>query len=94
MTDNWIPGFPTKSFRPIPGSAKVHFLMNDDGTDWIVRAFFHEEVAETVLQIPISRYGGDDFVSWMHDKHGQYTVRSAYNLVRTATFFSDTAKRG
>jgi hypothetical protein len=71
--------------------------MNDDGTDWeeqTVRAFFHEEVAETVLQIPISRYGGDDFVSWMHDKHGQYTVRSAYNLARTATFFSDTAKKG
>jgi hypothetical protein len=55
--------------------------------------FFHEELADTVLQIPISRHGGEDFVSWVHDKHGQYTVRSAYNMARTTIFFSDTARR-
>jgi hypothetical protein len=25
--------------------------------------------------------------SWAHDKHGQYTVKSAYNFARTANFF-------
>jgi hypothetical protein len=99
MKDNWIPGFPTNSFKPlsrIPRSAKVQFLMNDEDTDWeeqTIHAFFQEELANTVLQIPISRHGGEDFVSWVHDKHGQYTVRSAYNMARTTIFFSDMARR-
>uniref|UniRef100_A0A0E0B477 Uncharacterized protein n=1 Tax=Oryza glumipatula TaxID=40148 RepID=A0A0E0B477_9ORYZ len=32
--------------------------------------------------LPISRFGDEDFASWPHDKHGTYTVRSAYNLAR------------
>jgi hypothetical protein len=93
MTDSWIPGFPKGSFiplSPIPNTAKVRYLMNDAGTSWeadTVRAFFHQELADTILQIPISRRGGDDFVSWPHDKFGLYTVRSAYNLARTSSFF-------
>jgi ribonuclease HI len=50
--------------------------------------FFHEELADTILRIPISRRGGEDFVSWPHDKFGIYTVRSAYNLARTASFYT------
>jgi hypothetical protein len=44
------------------------------------------------IQVPISRLGGDDFVSWPHDKHGVYSVRSAYNLVRTSSFFAKRCK--
>jgi hypothetical protein len=93
MTDSWIPGFPKGSFKPlspIPNIAKVRYLMNDPGTSWeafTVRAFFHQELADTILQIPISRRGGVDFVSWPHDKFGLYTVRLAYNLARTSSFF-------
>jgi hypothetical protein len=100
IKDNWIPGYPAGTFTPlspIPSTAKVRFLMNDSGTEWevdTVRAFFHTEIAETILNVPISKHGGEDFVSWMHDKHGQYTVRSAYNLARTASFFSDTGAAG
>jgi hypothetical protein len=35
MKDPWIPGFPVGSFKPlspIPNSAKVRYLMSDDGT--------------------------------------------------------------
>jgi hypothetical protein len=72
--DNWIPGTPAGMFKPlspIPDSAKVRFLMNEDGTEWVedtVRAFFHEDLANTILQLPISKHGGEDFVSWTHDK--------------------------
>jgi hypothetical protein len=65
--------------------------MSGDGKGWeedTVRAFFHDELAELILRIPISGRSGTDFVSWPHDKFGQYTVRSAYNLARTAAFFS------
>jgi hypothetical protein len=100
--DNWIPGFPAdtiKPLSPIPAAAKFCFLMNDEGNAWevdTVRMFFHDELASTILQIPIRRHGGDDYVSWAHDKHGLYTVKSAYNLARTESFFSNrgTAGRG
>lgn len=45
-SDNWIPGFPIGSFKPlspIPKTAKVRCLMNAEGTAWeedTVRAFF------------------------------------------------------
>jgi hypothetical protein len=69
--------------------------MNESGQGWeedTVRAFFHEDLANSILQIPISRLDGDDFVSWPHDKHGVYSVRSAYNLVRTLSFFAKRCK--
>uniref|UniRef100_A0A8I6Y3E3 Reverse transcriptase domain-containing protein n=1 Tax=Hordeum vulgare subsp. vulgare TaxID=112509 RepID=A0A8I6Y3E3_HORVV len=102
MRDNWIQGFRQGSFNslfPIPDSTRVRYLMNDEGTAWeeaTVRAFFHGELAEAILQIPISWRGGLDFISWPHDRCGQYTVRSAYNMARTASFFStyQTAGRG
>jgi hypothetical protein len=71
--------------------------MNEEGTSWevdTVHAFFHEELAERILQIPISRHGGADFVSWPHDKFGNYTVKSAYLLARTGSFFARQADEG
>jgi hypothetical protein len=40
---------------------------------------FLEDLANKILQIPISRLGGDDFITWPH-KIGVYTVQSAYFL--------------
>jgi hypothetical protein len=102
MGDNWIPGFmkgTIKPLFPIPMSAKVMYLMNEAGNGWevdTVRAFFHEELADAILKVPISRHGGEDFISWPLDKYGQYSVQSAYNFARTASFFThfDSAGRG
>jgi hypothetical protein len=102
MKDNWIPHNPKGTFTPlslIPDSAKVRYLLKEEGTGWevdTVRAFFHEELANIILGIPISRRGSADFVSWPYDKFGIYTVKSAYNLARTASFFDrqGTAGRG
>jgi hypothetical protein len=98
MADNWIPGFRVGTFQqlfPIPHTAKVRYLMNDEGTAWendTVRVFFHAELAETILQVPISKRGGEDFASWQFDKRGIYTVKSAYNLAKTAAFFNTREK--
>jgi hypothetical protein len=65
--------------------------MSDEGTSWeedTVEAFFHEDLAEVILQIPISRCWGADFVSWPHDKFVQYIVCSAYNMARTSALFT------
>jgi hypothetical protein len=51
-----------------------------------VRAFFHEELADKIFGVPISRIGGEDFVSWPFDKHGVYSVKSGYNLAKTSVF--------
>jgi hypothetical protein len=48
-----------------------------------VRSVFEEEVADKILQIPISRHGCDDYASWPLSRCGVYTVRSAYHLARS-----------
>ena len=58
-------------------------MLDGDHGGWdpdVVRSDFEEEVASSILLIPISRFGDDDFVSWPHSKFGMYTVRS--NMVR------------
>jgi hypothetical protein len=45
-------------------------------------------------KVSISRHGGDNFVSSMHDKQGQYTAISAYHLAMTASFFFEWATAG
>jgi hypothetical protein len=76
MRGNWIPGFQQgtiKPLSPIRATAKVRYLLNKEGNGWeedTVRVFFHDELAEVILQIPINRRGGDDFISWPHDKFG------------------------
>jgi hypothetical protein len=42
--DTWIPGFQVgtlKPLSPIPGNAKVRFLMNEAGTRWEEETFEH-----------------------------------------------------
>ena len=59
-----------------------------------MRSFFADPIAEQILQVPISRFGGDDFLSWPHDKLGTYSVKSGYNLTRSENFFSSTSGKG
>jgi hypothetical protein len=53
-----------------------------------IQFFFPEELANVIHQIPISKYGAEDFASWPLARFGMYTVRSAYNMARTNKFFS------
>jgi ribonuclease HI len=100
LTDNWIPNFAPGSLRtlaPIPSGASVDFCLNESRRAWdvdTVRSVFEEDVANQILQIPISRRGGEDFVSWPFTKFGVYTVRSAYNMARTESFFVERSKHG
>ena len=101
LTDNWIPNFKPGSFRllaPVPAGATVDFLLSDDdhcswNTD-TVHSIFEEEVANQILQIPISRRVSEDFMSWPFTRFGEYSVASAYNLARTEKFYMDRSKQG
>lgn len=58
------------------------WMMIDLGT-WnkeTIHAFFHADIASEIMQLPVSRHGGDDYTRWPHNKFGEYPVRSAYNL--------------
>jgi hypothetical protein len=78
-----------KTLIPVPEGATVSFLIDEAHGHWdseLVSSVFEEVVAAQILQVPISRLGGDDFASWPHSNFGSYTVKSAYNLVRTRDF--------
>jgi hypothetical protein len=100
LKDNWIPGtIPCvlRTLAPIRDNLKVASLFAANEQSWDearVRALFAEEVASQILQLPISRHGDDDFLSWPHTKHGGYTVRSAYNLARHETAQVERSSNG
>lgn len=100
LTDNWIPDCKPSSFKllsPVPDGTTVDLLIDEDLRSWdadLVRSVFKEDVANLVLQIPISRRGGDDFVSWPLTRFGDYTVSSAYNLAWRENFFVDRSGSG
>lgn len=100
ISDNWIPRFPPvilKPTSPIPLTATVHCLINEESGTWNlenVHAFFSHATALQILQVPISRHAGDDFVCWPHTRHGTFTVRSAYNLARSNKFLQAHSKNG
>jgi hypothetical protein len=73
----------------IPNIATVDCLIDEQSRSWIpetINAFFDDQTAGQIMQIPICRQGGDDFVRWPHTKNGVYSVRSAYNLGQVLCF--------
>lgn len=99
-TDFWIPEvrpYAVHTLLPIPVNATVKSLMVDRRRAWneeTVRTFFPVPVADCILQTQINRHGESDYVSWPHTRFGEYTVRSAYNLVRSADFFTEQSCTG
>ncbi|XP_073360453.1 uncharacterized protein [Aegilops tauschii subsp. strangulata] len=99
LKDHWIPSTPDllQPLYPIPVSATVHCLIDEDNGCWneeTVRAFFSDEVANDILQIPINLEGGSDFARWPLTRFGEYTVRSVYNMARTSRFLCDRSASG
>ena len=102
LHDSWIPGVLPSMLHPLvplSDDQTVDSLILDDSRAWnvdMVQAIFPEDVAMKVLQVPISRHGGEDFASWPHTRFGQYTVRSGYNLARSSRFCDQRSrsKRG
>jgi hypothetical protein len=99
-SDHWIPGRPPYMLKPlkrIPNSATIHCLIDEVSGSWVaesIYAFFDKETSDLIMQVPISRHGGSDFVRWPHTRNGLYSVRSAYNMARVDKFFVSRSRRG
>jgi hypothetical protein len=100
LVDNWIPECPpdkVSTLVPLPPNATVDFLMDEDSGTWdeeTVRSFFLDYIAIRILGVPLSRFRGADFAYWPHAKLGVYTVKSAYNLVRSKKFVHQRSLSG
>lgn len=49
----------------------------------VVRALFHEDIAEKILSLPLYDIWVEDVLLWNPDSRGAYTVKSAYQLCQT-----------
>jgi ribonuclease HI len=85
--DKWIPGI---CAARLMGSLiatdveRVEELIDLDLHQWrsqLVRNIFFAPDAELILQIPLRRSIGEDWVAWHHEKSGVYSVRSAYHAL-------------
>ncbi|KAE8778325.1 Alanyl-tRNA synthetase [Hordeum vulgare] len=77
----------TPTVKP-PRVTVVHVseLLNMESGTWrveLVRANFAATDAAAILNTPLRRGGGADFLAWAHEKSGNYTVKSAYRSLMT-----------
>jgi hypothetical protein len=71
--------------------------MIDGGKLWdadLIHTIFSEDIAVKILQVPISKHGGEDFASWPLSHFGHYTVRSVFQLARSDRVAMDRSKPG
>jgi hypothetical protein len=100
LSDNWIPDTPPQTVRmlaPIADDQTVDSLFREGSRSWDadrVRNLFPDNISSKILQVPISRHGGEDFASWPFSRFGTYTVRSAYHLAREDHFACDRSRAG
>lgn len=86
--DNWIPGtIPMKPIVQLPGVTvnKVIDLLEPGSRSWnveLVRNSFIGIDAEEILKIQKSRTMEEDVLAWAHERSGQYSVWSAYRLLK------------
>ncbi|KAK0584046.1 hypothetical protein LWI29_006910 [Acer saccharum] len=83
--DKWIPR--PSSFRTITpdpgGEIRVADLLSRNLRWWDIdklNRLLLPGDKELVLSIPISWHGGEDYLAWHFDKHGEYSVHSGYQL--------------
>jgi hypothetical protein len=86
--DRWIPAhFDTKPLTPGEGQVitKVSELMTESG-DWneeLIKEIFIPVDAHAILSIPIRKHSEDRW-AWELERHGEYSVKSAYRALYTA----------
>ncbi|XP_058759858.1 uncharacterized protein LOC131633155 [Vicia villosa] len=91
--DNWVPSTP--GFKPLiwqdPTNhlMKVSELIDEDLGQWnrtLILDTFMESDAHHVLSIHLSRTLPEDKLIWNHDKDGEFTVKTAYQILSKQKF--------
>jgi hypothetical protein len=73
----------------------VSDLIDTDNWSWnsaLVRRNFVAPEADAILNIPLRRGGGEDFLAWNLEKTGTYSVKSAYHSLMTRNEVSTLAE--
>lgn len=83
--DKWLPtpnSYQIQSpIRILHADALVKELLNDDGKEWktnLISFIFLEEEANSIQNIPTSKKGVENKLSWGSTKNGTFSIRSAY----------------
>lgn len=87
--DNWLPksiGSKPLSRRPDDCPIiRVQQLINERNRCWkqtLIKQTFIPEDAQQIMQLPIRVEGGKDEPVWYPEKHGSFSVKSAYSLIQ------------
>lgn len=96
--DNWIPSL--HRLRPLTkpeecNANKVSELLSEDGNGWncdLIACCFHPVEAKEIMKIPLDRLH-EDFNAWAFEKHGNYSVRSAYRRLCDERMQNEDARR-
>ena len=88
LGDKWIPNHPTNKVHPINelvDEMAVSELINLEVHVWrsdMIMSLFHRKDTDAITNIPLSRRVVLDSISWLHNKNGKFTIKSAYKVVR------------
>jgi hypothetical protein len=91
--DNWLPRGNLKIF----GNARLRWvsdLIDPTSKSWkenLVRTTFHPPDADTILNIRLPSFDGDNYLAWNYEKSGYFSVKSAYRLAVELNSKSDGA---
>ena len=87
--DKWIPNFPSHRLLHLPNENVegwvVADLIDHELHEWridVVKALFHEEEADAICKIPLSRRSVVDSITWLHNKNGKFIVKLAYRVAQ------------
>ena len=86
LGDKWIPNHPTNKVHPINelvDEMAVSELINLEVHVWrsdVIMSLFHRKDTDAITKIPLSRRVVLDSISWLHNKNGKFTVKSAYKV--------------
>ena len=87
--DKWIPNYPSNkllhSVDDMEEGWKVSDLIDWNLHWWrrdILMAKFNRDEAQAIYRIPLSRRAVKDSMVWLHNRRGEYTVRSGYHVAQ------------
>ena len=97
--DRWLPSHPTNKIM-YPRHELVEDLAVSDLIDpelhiWrrdMIMGMFHREDAKAICRIPLSRRSVLDSIFWLHNRSGNFSVKSAYKLARHIQLHGDKAE--
>lgn len=92
--DNWLRCSQDSILRPTSGHAvdlhaPVSTIINPISLDWNldnIRHMISEHDVRRILSLPLGDGNEGDRLIWPHNKNGEYSVKSGYNLIKGSSF--------